>query len=320
MKAAKYHSILADEVTSSNQEILSVVARYLNEEKDIREVFLDFLNLNRITGEHTGKRLLQFYQENGVDVGSCRGQCYDEASNMQSLRKGVASYILKESPNAIVTHCSPHNLNLSIAATSKIPIIDNILEVYKGITIFFNTSPKRQCLLENVPELRCVSAEKRKILVGMCKTRWSERDVAYEHFYLAIPFLAEALEVILGTHADLDQLRSDFTNGWDSKTKKEASTSLNALTTLKFLIGIITLYRLLHPLSSVTQKLQGCTADIVYAYNNMQEAVDNLNYIRKYIVELYKEADAIYQQALRMVQIVHRTSHSQNSNETDAQK
>ena len=124
----------------------------------------------------------------------------------------------------------------------------------------------------------------------------------------------------MGTHADLDQLRSDFPNGWDSKTKKEASSFLNALTTFKFLIGIITLYNLLHPLSSVTQKLQGFTADIVYAYNNMQEAVDNLNYIRKNIVELYKEADAIYQQALRMVQIVHRTSYSQNSNETGAQK
>ena len=124
----------------------------------------------------------------------------------------------------------------------------------------------------------------------------------------------------MGTHADLDQLRSDFPSGWDSKTKKEASSFLNALTTFKFLIGIITLYHLLHPLSSVTQKLQGFTADIVYAYNNMQEAVDNLNYIRKNIVELYKEADAIYQQALRMVQIVHRTSYSQNSNETGAQK
>ena len=96
MKAAKYHSILADEVTSSNQEILSVAARYLNEENDIRKVLLDFLNLARITDEHIGKRLLQFYQENGADVGSYRGQCYDGASNMQSLRKGVARYILKE--------------------------------------------------------------------------------------------------------------------------------------------------------------------------------------------------------------------------------
>ena len=180
---------------------------------------------------------------------------------------------------------------MSIATTSKIPIVDKILEVYKGITIFFNTSPKRERLLKNVAELRCISAEKRKILIGMCKTRWSERDVAYEHFYLAIPFLAEALEVILGTHADLDQFRSDFTNGWDAKTKKAASSFLNALTTFEFLIGIISLYRLLNPLSSVTQKLQRRTADIVYAYNNMQEAVDNLNYIRK---NVDKEADVFY--------------------------
>ena len=98
---------------------------------------------------------------------------------MQSLSKGVASYILKESLNAIVTHCSSPNLNLSIATTSQIPIID-ILEVHKGITISFNTSPKRERLLENVVEL--------KKRIGMCKTRLSERDVAYEHFYLEIPF------------------------------------------------------------------------------------------------------------------------------------
>ena len=139
---------------------------------------------------------------------------------MRSFRKGVASYILKESPNAIVMHCSLHNLYLSVVTTSKIPTIDNILEVYKSIAIFFNTSPKRELLLENVAELYCVSAEKRKVLVGMCKTRWSERDDTYEHFYLEITFLAEALEVILGTHTDLDQFGSDFTNEWDAKIKK----------------------------------------------------------------------------------------------------
>ena len=130
----------------------------------------------------------------------------------------------------------------------------------------------------------------------MCKTRWSKRDVAYERFYLAIPFLAETLEVILGTHADLDQFRSDFPNGWDAKAKKEASSFLNALTTFEFLIGIISLYCLLHPLSPITQKLQGRTADIVYAHNDMQEVADKLNCIRE---NVDKETDVIYQQALR---------------------
>ena len=153
IKAAKYHSISADEVTSSNDEILSICMRYVDDQKEIKEVFLDFLYLERITGDYIGNTLLKFYKESGIDIRACRGQCYDGAANMQSLKKGVASYILKESPKAVVTHCSSHNLNLSLASTSKIPIIDNILETYKCILIYFNTSPKRERLLEQVVEV-----------------------------------------------------------------------------------------------------------------------------------------------------------------------
>ena len=74
MRTAKHHSISADKVTSSNQKILSVCMQYVNEESNIREVFLDFLNLDRITGESIGKRLLRFYKDNAIDTSSCRGQ------------------------------------------------------------------------------------------------------------------------------------------------------------------------------------------------------------------------------------------------------
>ena len=37
----------------------------------------------------------------------------------------------------------------------------------------------------------------------MCKTRWSERDLAYEHFCLGLPFIVEALKIINGTHAEM---------------------------------------------------------------------------------------------------------------------
>ena len=45
-------------------------------------------------------------------------------------------------------------------------------------------------------------AEKRKLLVGLCKTRWWERDISYERFYLTIPFITESLEIINGTHSE----------------------------------------------------------------------------------------------------------------------
>ena len=47
---------------------------------------------------------------------------------------------------------------------------------------------------------RCIGAEKHKVLVGMYKTRWSEREISYEHFYLAISFMVEAFEIMNGTH------------------------------------------------------------------------------------------------------------------------
>ena len=40
-----------------------------------------------------------------------------------------------------------------------------------------------------------------------------------------------------------------------------------------------------------------CATDIVYAYNNIQEVIENLSYIRE---NVDKEADVIYQQATRM--------------------
>ena len=119
---------------------------------------------------------------------------------MQSQKKGAASYILKESPKAIVTHSCSHNLNLSLASSCKNPEIDNVLKTYKTITILFNSSSKRESLLGHIVKSRCIGAEKRKVLVGMYKTRWSEREISYEHFYLAISFMVEAFEIMNGTH------------------------------------------------------------------------------------------------------------------------
>ena len=56
-------SFSADEVTSSNDEILSICVRYLDEFQNIREVFTGFLNLERITREHIGEAILKFYRE-----------------------------------------------------------------------------------------------------------------------------------------------------------------------------------------------------------------------------------------------------------------
>ena len=84
IKKSKIHAVSADKVTSSNDEIMLICFRYFDENLNTREVSMDFLVLERITGEHIGNRLLKFYTENGIDIIECSGQCYDEAANMLS--------------------------------------------------------------------------------------------------------------------------------------------------------------------------------------------------------------------------------------------
>ena len=91
---------------------------------------------------------------------------------MQKKKKGVASIILQEAPNSTVAHSCSHNLNLSLAASCNLAIIDKVLEVYKSITIHFNSSPKKEKVLEHIVITCCESIGRRKVFVGMCKTCW----------------------------------------------------------------------------------------------------------------------------------------------------
>ena len=108
---AGVHSISADEVPTWNDEILSICLRYVNKDNEICEVFIEFVELERITGEAIGNAIIKFYNDIGAEIAECQGQGYDSTANMQSQKKGGASYVLKVSPKAIVIHCCSHNLN-----------------------------------------------------------------------------------------------------------------------------------------------------------------------------------------------------------------
>ena len=123
---------MADEVTTHNEEMLMTCFHYVDQNEEIREVFLEFLELEKITGSEIGNTTLTSFERKGIDIKNLRGQCYDGAPNMQSEKIGVSSVILDKSPKACVTHCCCHNLNLSIAQCANFQIINNIIEQYKA--------------------------------------------------------------------------------------------------------------------------------------------------------------------------------------------
>ena len=291
---------MADEVTSMNDELLSICFRYVDGQKDIREVFSQFIKLERITGSHIGAALLSFYKSSGTEIKQRRGQYYDGAPNMQSEKSGTASWILRESNKAITTHRCSHNLNLSLASTCKLPVVDKVLEKYKSLQIYFNSSPKREKLLEYVVSLNHeMNGSKWNILLGMFKTRWCERDVLYERFYLAMLYIIEALEVMNGMRADINQLDKTYSKGWSTKDKEEASSCLHVLSNFNFIIGLISLYHLMHPFTGITKKLQGRSIDVVKAFNEVESVENDLGAVRS---NIDSEFDTNCNQAMRIAE------------------
>ena len=131
----------------------------------------------------------------------------------------------------------------------------------------------------------------------MCKTRCSERDVPYEHFYLDFQFNVETLEIVNGTNRSTNMFDEVFTKGWDSNSRKEATAYINSLTSFEFIVGITSFYRLLHPVASTAQKLQDRTIDTVKTYQEVQSCILDMPVVRDKIQE---ELLVIYRQAERI--------------------
>lgn len=71
---AKFFTISVDESTTGTEQYMSLVARYVNSSKEIREDFLGFVRVDRITGEYLAGEIRSFLKNNNLDVSMLRGQ------------------------------------------------------------------------------------------------------------------------------------------------------------------------------------------------------------------------------------------------------
>ena len=135
---------MADEVTSHSKEQLALYARFIDKSNDVREDFIAFIHLPRITGEVIAETIVSTLQGLGLKIENIRGQGYDGASNMSSDNVGVQRRIRERSPKAVYVHCSGHCLNLIISHSCALPQIRNVIDKLKRCCLYFLGSPKRE--------------------------------------------------------------------------------------------------------------------------------------------------------------------------------
>ena len=159
--------------------------------KEVCEEFLCFVPLQWITGKQIADTLIGFPQENDIPLAEMRGQGYDRASNMSSSRSGVQAHISEVVPLATYVHCGGHCLKSGDNQVLCSARISHVLDRLEHCCRFFLNSPKCRGLFQLVVSGNVLDTQKQKHLLDLCKTRWAERHSAYQHSYLALPFIVK---------------------------------------------------------------------------------------------------------------------------------
>lgn len=190
-------------------------------ENTVKEVFLNFIEVERITGKVLGNSILNWLKSHGLSLSNMRDQCYDGASNMTRARSGCRAVLNHQAPLALYFHCAAHRLNMAIVSGCTIQAFKNTESYLGEIAKFFSFSAKRQRLLDKaINSKKSITSTRAKKLKNSCRTRWVECIEFYSVFLELLPAIDQTLKAMvhLALHAELG---TDW--NWDGDTITKAN-------------------------------------------------------------------------------------------------
>ena len=112
IKKCKYYSISLDSTPdSANVDQLTFIVRYVLPSGPVEE-FIKFLDMEEHSSAKLTDILMDFLNERGINITDCRGQSYNNASNMSGKYNGLHTLIKEKSQFAESIPCFAHSLNL----------------------------------------------------------------------------------------------------------------------------------------------------------------------------------------------------------------
>ena len=108
----------------------------------VKEVFIDFVEVERVTGRELANTILHCLAAWGLSLSNLQGQCYDGASNMSVSRVGCSAIVQHQAPMAIYTHCAVHQLNRAVVSACKIQDCCNAESFIGEIARYLSSLPR----------------------------------------------------------------------------------------------------------------------------------------------------------------------------------
>lgn len=177
IKAAKYFSVSIDSTPDASKiDRISVIIRYLPQPEGVaqsmtaapKERFLKFLGTNGHSALQLYESLSSLLAQAGIDVRNCRGQSYDNASNMSGKYKGFQALLTRDCSVARFVPCFGHSLNLAgNESANSVPEATTFFDLLQKIYAFFSVSTHHWKILSQLlltPRLKSLSQTRAKAL------------------------------------------------------------------------------------------------------------------------------------------------------------
>lgn len=260
IREAKYFGILFDSTPDiSHIEQLSEVIRYVRLDYDtgqveIREAFIDFLELDKKDAAGYEEVILKKLKDDDLKFSDCRAQMYDNATVMSGHISGVQARLSNQNSKAIFVNCDNHSLNLAgVHAASVDPTIITFFGTVEQVYVFFSASTIRW---KKMTERLNVTVKRES------DTRWSARESAVR---VIAQSYNEIIEILQEMHED--PLES-------ADTREKAGTLLNNLLTFTFVCFVFLWEPVLHSINVVQKRLQSPKMNLLAASVDLDSLID----------------------------------------------
>ncbi|XP_046492925.1 zinc finger MYM-type protein 1-like [Neodiprion pinetum] len=264
--AAKYYSIILDCTSDiSHEEQMTAVVRFVTVSKNTVEIckhFIGFVVVDDTTGKGLYETLLDILKSNNLELNNCRGQGYDNGSNMKGKNSGAQARILKDNKRAFFVSCSCHNLNLVVSDAGHSSVT---AELFFGVlqrlfAVFAASTQRWQILKEHVN----IS------LKSLPETRWEGKINAVKAVRFQIAEIRDALQELCR-----------MSQGKDAKLRSELRGLCFEIESLSFLIRLVVWYDVLQVINKISKALQCPKVDLHTAMNMIDGALLQLQTFRE---------------------------------------
>lgn len=202
---AKHFSVVVDSTPDlSHVDQLTFIFRFVNKEGNIVARFLTFEPIESHTGESLAECVVAMVASLGLELSNCRGQSYDNASNMSGKYNGLQTHLKKRNPLIHYVPCAAHSLNLvgdnSIEAGS--PEAGHYFDTLQSLYNFSSSSTSRWGKVFRNTGISLT-------LKFLSNTRWSSRAESSKALWKTYSHIRDALEEIAGSDDEKRDTRND---------------------------------------------------------------------------------------------------------------